>query len=144
MLLTESNMKLEVYRNDPALPLPLRKTQGAAGYDLYARADGKVKKGEVFRWASGYSIKIPDGHVGILRGRSSLEVQGLHVLAGTIDSDYTKELVFVYKNLTQHEIDWKKGDRIAQLLIYKVETPPVEEVTSFEDNNRGGFGSTGK
>jgi len=136
---------LFVKRLDETVRLPERKTAGAAGYDIYARDSAKIKKGEIFTFQTGLAFHIPDGYVGRILGRSSLERQGLHVLAGVIDSDYRGEIGLVFKNLTQSEIVWLRGDRIAQLLIQKIETWPVFELGELSESERssGGFGSTG-
>lgn len=139
-------MELQVKRLDEAVKLPERKTEGAAGYDIYARAPAKIKKGEIFTFQTGFAVGIPESFVGRILGRSSLERRGLHILAGVIDSDYRGELGLVFKNLTQSEIEWERGDRIAQLLIQKVESFPVVEVSELDETVRaeGGFGSTGR
>lgn len=135
-----------VKRLDPNVKLPVRKTKGAAGLDLHIPFDFTIKRGQVANISLGIAVKVPDGFVGRLHGRSSLESRGLHVLAGVIDSDYTGELGVVFKNLGVADVKLEKHDRVAQLLIQPVYLSEVVEVWDLGKTGRGdgGFGSTGK
>ncbi len=125
--------------------IPKRHTEGSAGFDLHALDPISIWPDEWQKIKTGISVKIPDGHVGLIKPRSSLAVRhGLDVLAGVIDSDYRGELIVVLINHSSDRYDIGTGDRIAQLIITPVVTESVE-VAWLDDTARGsnGFGSTG-
>jgi dUTP pyrophosphatase len=126
--------------------LPVRATPGSAGYDLFAanrmvipaRGRGLVPTGLV--------IKIPENYYGRIAPRSGLALKnGIDVGAGVIDSDYRGSVGVVLFNHSDVNFHIDAGDRIAQLIIEHIATPPVQEVDSLDDTERGtgGFGSTG-
>jgi len=120
--------------------------EGDAAFDLRASIDMEIEAGEKVLVPTGLKFAIPKGHVGLIWDRSGLAVKhSLHCLAGVIDSGYRGETKVVIINLGKDIFSVKKGMRIAQMLIQKVETVEFEEVDSHEDTlrNQGGFGSTG-
>jgi len=126
-------------------PAPRRETAGSAGYDLRATSFEVIKPGERLLIGTGFAWEIPEGLVGMVRPRSGLACRdGLHTLAGVIDSDYRGEVKVLLINLGDEEIVISKGDRIAQMVVtpfYGVELNVVDEL---DDVDRGGgFGSTG-
>ena len=138
---------LRVKRNDPAAKLPLRASDGAAGYDLHAAVAATVRPGARSTITTGLSIEIPRGHYGRIAPRSGLAVaNGIDVLAGVIDSDYRGTVKILLINHSDTAFEVSKGDRIAQLILERISTPPVEEVKgdlSQTTRGEGGFGSTG-
>jgi dUTP pyrophosphatase len=89
---------------------------------------------------------LPNGVYGRVAPRSGLAVKhGIQVGAGVVDPDYTGEVKVVLFNHGDKDFEVKKGDRVAQLILERCETPEVEEVGTVEDTERGagGFGSTG-
>ena len=95
---------------------------------------------------TGIAMAIPDGFVGLVWDKSGLAVkQGLHRLAGVIDSGYRGEIQVALINLGNEQIQIAKGQKIAQLLFQKVEHAQLEEVKDLDATARGasGFGSTG-
>lgn len=93
-------------------------------------------------------IAIPDKHVGMICDRSGMARRGMKVLGGIIDSQYRGRVAVIMANLTDRPCIFEPGDRIAQLLIMPIETPPlvrVAEETDLGHTERGGngFGSTG-
>lgn len=131
---------------------PVRRTDGAAGYDLYAAEDTAVwpyndieNSGLPMLIGTGVSLEIPQGWVGLIRDRSGNAVnQGLVVVAGVIDSDYRGEVMVAVHNLTSLVKPVAKGDRIAQILFvpcYMGEL--VEADLSETERGANGFGSTG-
>lgn len=127
----------------PQAQLPIRQSAGAAGYDLHSIEDATV--GNVTVISTGIAVKIPDGHVGLIRDRSGLAVRaGITVLAGVIDADYTGEVKVVLTSTTM-DTYLPAGDRIAQLVV----VPCVMEGSQWVDDlakterGDGGFGSTG-
>ena len=125
---------------------PSRGSEHAAGADLHAAADVILAPGERALVPTGLHLAIPAGHVGLVWPRSGLAVRhGIDTLAGVIDSDYRGEVRVLLVNHGAEPFRIRRGDRIAQLLIQRVER--AEFVSVFElpasDRGEGGFGSTG-
>ena len=125
---------------------PTRAHPTDAGYDLCASHPATLFVGSITKVSTGTSVAIPPGHVGIIKDRSSMGAKGVHVLGGVIDSGYRGELVVMLTPLADAPIDINAGDRIAQLIIVPVATPPTARVESLPPADRGdnGFGSTGR
>ena len=143
-------MTLRVRRLVPEALLPVRAHDGDAGYDLHAVEDATLEPGRRAMVATGISIEIPDGHAGLLLPRSGTAAR--HGIAlvnapGLIDAGYRGELKVLLLNTDVAEpFEIAPGDRIAQLVIVRVETPAVEEVEALAESLRGdgGFGSSGR
>lgn len=137
--------------NRSANPLPEYATSGSAGMDIRASLEAPVKLRSLERTLvpTGLSIELPEGYEAQIRPRSGLAIkQGITCLntPGTIDSDYRGEIKIILINLSAEEQVIHPGDRIAQLLIKKVEKAvwvAVDEI-SVTVRNDGGFGHTGK
>jgi dUTP pyrophosphatase len=138
-----------VRRLDPGLPLPAYAHPGDAGADLYSAQDVEIAPGERALVRTGVAIALPDGYVGLVHPRSGLAAKmGVTVLnaPGTVDSGYRGEILV---NLINHDrvISAKisRGDRIAQLVIQRVERAHFLTVEDLPDTVRGagGHGSTG-
>ena len=128
--------------------LPTRGSDRSVGYDLYSSVDAVVpcQSGNVLV-GTGIAISIPDGLYGRVAPRSGLAVKHcIDVGAGVIDPDYTGEIKVVLFNHGVEDFEIKKGDRIAQLILERCETPLIKEIGLLEETIRGsdGFGSTGK
>ncbi len=139
-------IKINVVRMDKEVEMVKYAHEGDAAFDLRASIDMEIEAGEKVLVPTGLKFAIPKGHVGLIWDRSGLAVKhSLHCLAGVIDSGYRGETKVVIINLGKDIFSVKKGMRIAQMLIQKVETVEFEEVDSHEDTlrNQGGFGSTG-
>jgi len=142
--------RLEVLRLDPGLPLPRYAHPGDAGLDLRARRDVTLAPGERAVVPTGVAVAVAPGCVGLVHPRSGLAARsGLALVnaPGTIDAGYRGEVSVVLVNLDPSEpIRLRRGDRIAQLLVQRVETVDVVEVTDLPPTARGpgGFGSTGR
>jgi deoxyuridine 5'-triphosphate nucleotidohydrolase len=92
------------------------------------------------------AVDIPEGHFGLIKPRSGLALKHqISVDAGVIDRDYRGNVQILVVNRGSERFEINKGDRIAQLILVKNITPPVEEVEELEETFRGtdGFGSTG-
>jgi dUTP pyrophosphatase len=133
------------------LPLPTRQTPQAAGLDLYANVQESVclKKGERRLIPTGICIALPVGYEAQVRPRSGLALRyGVTVLnaPGTVDADYRGELCVLLINLGADDYTVRRGDRIAQLVIARVETGAFVETDELPQSLRGdgGYGSTGK
>jgi len=138
-------------RNTSNNPLPSYATDGAAGMDLRAYLPEAITLKSLERTLvpTGLYIEIPEGYEAQVRPRSGLAIkQGLTCLntPGTIDSDYRGEIKIVLINLSAENQIIEPGDRIAQLVIQKVEKVAWQLATELETSarNSGGFGSTGK
>jgi len=119
---------------------------GAVGYDLYSNESVVVPPTHRALVGTGIAMVLPDGVYGRVAPRSGLAVKhGIQVGAGVVDPDYTGEVKVVLFNHGDKDFEVKKGDRVAQLILERCETPEVEEVGTVEDTERGagGFGSTG-
>ncbi len=143
-------MRIEVTRLDPDLPLPSYARPGDAGLDLLAAEDVELKPGERAAVATGIAVAIPEGCAGFVHPRSGRALkEGLSVAnaPGTIDAGYRGEVKVIVVNLDPSDpIHIARGEKIAQLVIQRVETAQLLEVDELPDSERGagGFGSTGR
>lgn len=134
---------------DPGLPVPSYAHPGDAGADLLAAADVTLAPGERAVVPTGVAIALPEGYAGFVHPRSGLAARaGLALVnaPGTIDSGYRGEVKVIVINLDRTEpIELRRGDRIAQLVIQRVERAEFMVVPTLPDSVRaeGGFGSTG-
>lgn len=131
--------------------LPEYETTGAAGMDLRANLEEDVILGSLDRTLipTGLFIELPEGYEAQIRPRSGLAIKkGLSLIntPGTIDADYRGELKVIMINLSKKAVTIEHGDRIAQMVINKIEQAELIEVENLSDTNRGagGFGHTGK
>jgi dUTP pyrophosphatase len=143
-------LRLPIVRLDPELPLPAYARAGDAGLDLLAREDALVTAaGGRALVATGIAIALPEGYAGFVLPRSGLAVRhGISVVnaPGLIDAGYRDEVKVVLLNTDPHaDHQVRRGDRIAQLVIQRVEQAEPVEVTELEGEDRGGgFGHTGR
>jgi dUTP pyrophosphatase len=133
------------------LPLPTRATTGAAGFDLHAAIDADlvVAPGDRVLIPTGFAVAVPEGYEAQVRPRSGLALEHGVVLPnapGTIDSDYRGELQVILSNTGEKDVVFRRGDRIAQLVIAPVARAEWVEVARLEPTRRGGggFGHTGR
>lgn len=140
------NLSLQVKKVKPEAKLPYYSHPGDAGLDLFACEEVRLRPGEFKAIATGLKMAIPSGYVGLIWDKSGLSLQGLHRLAGVVDSNYRGEVKVVLINFSQEELVIKPGMKIAQMLIQPVASVSVEEVEELEPTSRGerGFGSTGQ
>ncbi|MEI8185014.1 MAG: dUTP diphosphatase [Actinomycetes bacterium] len=141
--------KVLIKRLDPTVPLPTYANAGDAGADLATRIDFTIKPGERMLVPTGISIALPNGFVALVHPRSGLAIKhGISMVntPGTVDAGFRGELqvILINHDLTE-SVSFKKGDRIAQLVIQKVERADFIEVEQLPGSERssGGFGSTG-
>jgi dUTP pyrophosphatase len=138
-----------VHRLDEGLPLPEYEHPGDAGADLMTRVDVTLAPGERQTVATGVSIALPVGFVGLIHPRSGLAARsGLTVVnaPGTVDAGYRGEIKVTLLNTDRASaIELRRGDRIAQLVIQRVSRASFTEVAELPGSARGvgGFGSTG-
>jgi dUTP pyrophosphatase len=140
---------VQVLRIDPDLPLPAYAHPGDAGADLVAAEEAEIAPGGRVKIRTGVAIALPEGFVGLVHPRSGLAARlGVTVLnaPGTVDAGYRGEILV---NLINHDrentVKISRGDRIAQLVIQRVERAAFHAVDALDDTARGagGHGSTG-
>jgi dUTP pyrophosphatase len=150
-----SSVKVEVQQlpHGAGLPLPAYQTAHAAGMDLLAAVPDSapmiLEPGKVAMVPTALSIALPPGHEAQVRPRSGLAAKhGITVLnsPGTIDADYRGEIAVLLINHGAAAFTIKRGERIAQMVIAKVEQAELVLVQALGETERGsgGFGSTGR
>jgi len=150
---TGGNVRVLV-RVDPegcGLDLPRYQSEHAAGMDLLAAIDQDLHlaPGERTLVSTGVALAIPPGYEGQVRPRSGLAIrEGITLLnaPGTIDADYRGTLKLVVINHGAEPVTIRRGERLAQLVVARVERVSLELVSELPDSQRGegGFGSTGR
>jgi len=144
-------MSLDVLitRLDPDVPLPSYARLGDAGADLAAAEDVDLAPGERALVRTGIAVALPAGYAAFVHPRSGLAARsGVTVVnaPGTIDSGYRGEIKVILLNTDPAEpVSFRRGDRIAQLVVQRVEQVTFHEVAALPETMRGegGFGSTG-
>lgn len=139
-------MQLKFKKLHPDAKIPSYAYAGDAGLDLYVAGDLVIKKGERKSIPLGIAIEIPDGYVGILFDKSGLSHKhGLKSYGGIIDSGYRGEIHVGMMNLSDTDYEFKKGDKVIQILIMPVLHAEVIEIDELSDSDRGtgAFGSSG-
>jgi dUTP pyrophosphatase len=134
----------------PGAKLPQRAHSTDAGADLFAWFEGNTQEYEIFPGEqkmidTGIAVKIPRGYAGFVYNRSSQGKKGIQIphSVGIIDSDYRGTIKVILKNLGEDPYKITLGDRIAQLVIQKVELVTFTDIWNDTQRGTGGFGSTG-
>lgn len=143
-------VKIRIVNHSPN-PLPGYATEGSAGMDIMANLSRSISIAPLQRMLvpTGLFMELPQGYEGQVRPRSGLAIRnGITCLnsPGTIDSDYRGEVKVILVNLSDREHTIQHGDRIAQLVVQKVQMvawQPVDDVSTTK-RDKGGFGHTGK
>ncbi len=139
-------MKLQVVRLTESAKMPHFAHESDAGMDLFCSELVTISPQERVQIKTGIALAIPDGHVGLIWDKSGLSHRyGLKTVGGVIDAGYRGEILVGMVNLSDTAHTFSVGDKIAQMLIQKVEHPDIEEVFTLDETVRGakGFGSTG-
>ena len=142
-------MNLRIVRLDPRAVLPTQAHPGDAGLDLRALEATALGPGQRASVPTGIAVEIPDGMAGLVLPRSGLAARhGISLVnaPGLIDSGYRGELTVLLLNTDRaHHVELAAGDRIAQLVLVRVESPTLVEVEQLSASERGagGFGSSG-
>jgi len=145
----KNSVDVLITRLDPGVPLPHYAKGGDAGADIVTRIDITLAPGERVLAPTGIAIALPDGYAAFVHPRSGLAIKhGVTMVnaPGTVDAGFRGELQCILINHDPKElITFKRGDRIAQLVIQKVERANFVEVSELPGSGRGadGFGSTG-
>ncbi|GAA1127290.1 dUTP diphosphatase [Kitasatospora arboriphila] len=138
-----------IRRIDADLPMPGYEHPGDAGADLRTTVDAELAPGERAVLPTGVAIALPDGYAAFVHPRSGLAARcgvALVNAPGTVDAGYRGEIKVIVVNLDPREaVSFRRGDRIAQLVIQQVERARFHEVAELPGSARaeGGFGSTG-
>jgi len=143
------SVEVLIRRLDEGLPLPQRAHPGDAGSDLFTAEDIDLQPGQRGIVGTGVCIALPDGYAAFVLPRSGLAARhGVTVVnaPGTVDAGYRGEIKVILLNTdAEQPVRFRRGDRIAQLVIQKVERPIFREVATLPGSHRGegGHGSTG-
>ena len=146
---TQQDLPVQILMLDDGLEPPAYATDGDAGADLRTAVDVVLEPGERALVPTGVAMAIPAGHVGLVHPRSGLAARfGLTIVnaPGTIDAGYRGEIKVCLLNTDRHAaVRLSRGDRIAQLVIQRVEHAGFDVVHQLPPSARGvgGFGSTG-
>lgn len=144
---------LKVYKIYEDAQIPSRGTSFAAGYDLHSYESSVIKNGTRKLFKTGVKLILPLNTYGRISARSSMSLKGIDIGAGVCDADYSGQYHVLLINNSGQDYAVNKGDRIAQLILEKIEYVNIEEIneidflsTMNERGNRGtnGFGSTGR
>lgn len=131
----------------PNATLPTKAHPNDAGYDLYASAEGIINPGSCFSIPTDIKITVPIGTYGRIAPRSGLASKfGIDVMAGVIDHEYTGFVRVMLINHGEFPYEFKKGDKIAQLIIEEIRQVELNIVDKLNETSRGegGFGSSGR
>jgi dUTP pyrophosphatase len=143
-------VRLAIKRLREDARLPTRAHEGDAGVDLYAVEAVTIAPGERAMVPTGIAIELPERHAGLILPRSGLAVRhGISIVnaPGLIDAGYRGEVSVLLLNTDrEHAFDIAPGDRIAQLVVTRVEAPDLVELKELPGTARGdgGFGSSGR
>ncbi len=147
-------LEIQFVRIDPEkdgdIPLPCYMSEQAAGMDVCIAIDGEftLKHGKIALLSTGFKMAIPKGFEAQIRPRSGLASRhgiGLINSPGTIDSDYRGEVKLAVINLGEEDYTFRRGDRVAQMIISRVYQAKIRQVETLDSTLRdeGGFGHTG-
>lgn len=146
-----NKIELKIEKLPHCKELPQYQTEGAAGMDLRAAIDSPIKLESLERVLipTGIKIELPHGYEAQIRPRSGMAIKhGISMIntPGTIDEDYRGEVKIAVVNLSKDTYTIEPNERIAQMVISKVEQPKIVPVLHVSETQRGagGFGSTGK
>ncbi len=147
MALADEGGSLEVKLLSDKGIVPQKANRFDAGFDLYSSENTSIAPNARSLVGTDVAMAIPKGHVGLIWPRSGLAVKlGIDVFAGVIDAGYRGEVKVCLYNSGSDTVEIEEGDRIAQLLIQKVDNFFIRKVQELDDTDRGsgGFGSSGR
>lgn len=137
---------LKIVRLSPNSHVPTRASPGSAGLDLVSPVHGKILPMQRLLVPLDIMVQLPPGTYGHILPRSGLALKhGIHIGAGVIDEDYRGNVGVLLWNLSDTPFTFKKGDRIAQLVVKPYVSATVDETIELDETHRGdqGFGSSG-
>ncbi|MBT4120468.1 MAG: dUTP diphosphatase [Candidatus Magasanikbacteria bacterium] len=140
-------MKIKIKKLKPEAILPDYAHPGDVGMDMYSLEDAELKPGERKIFFTGWSLEFENGYAAIVKDKGGPPVKyGFHTMGGVFDAGYRGEYNVNIINLSKEVVHIKKGQKIAQLIIYPVVIADLEEVGELSDSSRGEgrMGSTGE
>ena len=140
-------MQLKVKKLIDDAIIPKFALSGDAGLDIYSISDYCIEPWTFCAVDTGIAMEIPVGYVGLVWDKSGVAIKnGIKILGGVVDASYRGEIKIGLVNLSDKNYVINKGDKVAQMLIQKFESPEIIEATELSDSERGAgaFGSTGK
>jgi dUTP diphosphatase len=137
-------IKIKKLRSD--VRLPEYALEGDAGMDIFCNEDVIIKKGQQYRFKTGFALEYPAGYCSLIWDKSGLSSKGLKSFGGVIEHNYRGEYMVSLQNFGDSDYEFKKGDKIAQMLIQPVMRAEFEKVEELSESNRGtgAYGHTGK
>lgn len=137
-------MKLKFERLSPTAKLPKKAYKDDAGIDLFSDSKYTIKSSERVIIKTGIKIAIPEGFAGLIWDKGGVAKDGIHTIAGVIDSGFRGELAVILVNLSDKIYNISSGQKVAQLLIQKIESLEIieEEIDDKTDRSKGRFGSS--
>ena len=145
-----ARMRLKIRRLDSTVSLPSYGTSEAAGFDLASAHDVVVQPRQIVLVRTGLVIQVPTGYFLAIFARSSTPLKrGLMVAngVGVLDPDYSgpnDEVMIQVMNVTESDVQIRRGDRLAQGIVLPAPRVAWEEVDEIRETTRGGFGATGR
>lgn len=139
-------MKVEFQKISENAIVPCYGHPGDAGLDIFSAEDIILTAGERKRIGTGIKMELPKGYAGLIWDKSGMAFNdGIKTMGGVIDSGYRGEILIVLVNLGKNSYEIKKGQKIAQLLIQKIEEVKIKitDIVGETSRGEGGFGSTG-
>jgi dUTP pyrophosphatase len=138
-------MKIKIKKLHPDAKIPSYAHDEDAGMDVYSNENIVIKPKHRVLVRTGISIEFPKDYVALVWDKSSMAKKGIHSMSGVGDSGFRGEYKLVLLNVGSKKYKIKKGDKIAQILVQKVERPKIEVVDELSASSRGSgsFGSTG-
>jgi len=140
-------MKLPIKKLHPEAKIPSFAHATDAGMDLHTTIDVTIEPGTLFAIPTGIAFAIPTGHVGLIWDKSGVAIKrGLKTMGGVVDAGYRGEVFVGLFNTTNEIQSFVVGEKVAQMVIQKIEQPEINEVEDLDETDRGegAFGSTGK
>ena len=137
--------RLRIKRLSQPAIIPTKGSRMAAGHDIYGLKNGTIPAQKQMLVETGIAIRLPIGTYGRLAAQSGIATkQGIAVGGGVIDADYTGEIRVILQNQGSSDYEFKEGDRIAQLIVERIQTSEAVVVDKLGETERGkqGFGST--
>ena len=138
-------IKIKKLRND--VKLPSYALAGDAGLDMFSDEDVTIESGKQHVFATGFALEIPEGYCTLVWDKGGLsQKHGLKVMGGVFEYTYRGEYMICLLNTSDKSYGFKKGDKIAQLLIQPIVTAELEEAEELNETVRGDgrHGSTGR
>ncbi len=138
-------MKIKIKKLNPDAIIPKYAHENDAGMDLFSIQEFILKPKHRAIIGTGISMELPKNYVALVWDKSGIASKGIKTMGGVIDSGYRGEYKVILINLSSENFEIKKGQKIAQVLIQKIESPKIEIVENLKKSSRGsgGFGSTG-